>query len=209
MSTLKDILTDPKRNFEHNDCAVVATANVLDIPYAEAHALLHRYGRRNRCGTKVRTTKAALESRAKVVEHVIGTPMGNMSFFRSRSYPTVAQFLRKLPKTGRYLLCSTTHGFAYVDGKLLDNIYGGKMRARMARCFEVVLLNQTATVPQVAVVAPQPPVQAPKPQPVVVDDRPKFNPLKAELERLKAELAQPGANLAEVFEKIKALQARM
>ena len=141
MPTLKDILTDPLRTREHNDCAVVATANVLDVPYIEAHALLGRHGRRNRCGTKALVAKAALETRAKVVEHVIGSPLNNMSFFRvSRaSLPTVAQYLRRLPKTGRYFLCSTTHAFAYVDGVLRDNIEGGKMRARMARCYEVIL----------------------------------------------------------------------
>jgi hypothetical protein len=216
MPSLKDILTDPKRTGEHNDCAVVATANVLGIPYAEAHALLHRYGRRNRCGTRLRITRAALESRAKVIERVISTPMSKSYFGfapRRAAYPTVAQFLRKLPKTGRYFLCSTTHAFAYVDGKLLDNIDGGKMRARMNRCFEVIPVDQRITVMpsirELAAITPSAPVQAPKPQPEAIDTRPKFNPLKAELERLTAELSKPGADLNQIFERIKALESRM
>lgn len=149
MSTLKnaDIISAPERLLEHNDCAVVATANVLDIPYPEAHALLKRHGRRNRKGTKWSITKQAVESRTKVLEHVISVLMSNMGYFRAsrRQYPTVAQYLNKLPKKGRYLLASTTHAFAFVDGELRDNIDGGKMRARMARCLEVIIPEPAKT----------------------------------------------------------------
>jgi hypothetical protein len=135
-----DIVKAPERMLEHNDCAVVATANVLDIPYSEAHALLRKHGRRNRKGTKWSITKKALESRASIREHLISVPMSNMGYFRAtrRQYPTVAQYLHKLPKIGNFLLASTTHAFAYVDGELRDNIEGGKMRARMAKCLEVI-----------------------------------------------------------------------
>lgn len=135
-----DIVKAPERMLEHNDCAVVATANVLDIPYSEAHALLRKHGRRNRKGTKWSITKKALESRVTIKEHVIYEPKSNMAFFRviRRNLPTVAQYLRNLPKTGNFLLASTTHAFAYVNGELRDNIEGGKMRARMARCVEVI-----------------------------------------------------------------------
>jgi hypothetical protein len=137
---------------EHNDCAVVATANVLDIPYSEAHALLRKHGRRNRRGTKWNITKKALESRVTIKEHIIGVPMSNMGFFRAtrRQYPTVAQYLHKLPKTGNFLLASTTHAFAYVNGELRDNIEGGKMRARMARCVEVITEKPVETKTELA-----------------------------------------------------------
>ena len=170
MQTLKDVLTDSKRTGEHNDCTVVAAANTLGIPYAEAHDLMRKNGRRNRCGTKVCVIRRALESRAKVTEHIISTPMSKSYFGfepRRKAFPTVAQFLRKLPKTGRYYLCSTNHAFAYVDGKLLDNIDGGKMRARMSRCFEVVPVDQRITVMpsirELAAITPSAPVEAPKP----------------------------------------------
>lgn len=136
MPTLKDIVEAPERLHEDNDCAVVAVANVLDIPYAEAHALLKQKGRRNRCGTRVSITLAALNSKATIKQR--GIPINFSASFRRRAnIPTVAQFLRALPKSGRFLLASTTHAFAYVDGVLKDNIEGGKMRARMARCYEV------------------------------------------------------------------------
>jgi hypothetical protein len=60
-----------------------------------------------------------------------------MTFFSRKDFPTVAEYLRRLPEQGRFYLASTTHAFAYVDGVLYDNIKGGKMRARMARAVEV------------------------------------------------------------------------
>ncbi|VVB52094.1 Uncharacterised protein [uncultured archaeon] len=151
MPTLKDILDSPLRSRENNDCAVVATAVVLNITYEDAHTLLRKNGRRTRCGTRVSISRAALESRAKVIEHAIGSPM---SFFSHPNRPTAAQYLRKLPKTGRYWLASTTHAFAYVDGELRDNITGGKMRARMHRCFEIVLPDAAVKPAPVSEFAP-------------------------------------------------------
>ena len=210
MPTLKDVLTDPLRDSEHNDCGVVASANVLNITYAEAHALLRKHGRRNRCGTKITTIRKALAAASlSMVERIIGSPIiSSVVYFRRSacSMPTVAQYLRTLPKKGRFFLTSTTHGFAYINGEVMDNIPGSRMRARMHYCFEVTLKGQAA---QQVIVETQKAVGAPKPQPVVVDNRPKFNPLKAELERLKAELQQPGADLAAISQRISELQARL
>ena len=212
MPNLKEVLTDSNSMGERNDCAVIATANVLDIPYREAHALLAKHGRRRRCGTKLRITVAVLKERAVTYKENEGLYAmsntylpGTFVINHRAPQPTVAQFLRRLPKTGRFFLTCTTHAFAYVNGQLLDNIYGSKMRARMRYCAEIGL-NQPV---QHVEVAPAVPVQAPKPQPATLEARPKFNPIKAELAQLTAELGQPGANLSAIFERIKILQAKL
>jgi hypothetical protein len=139
---------------EDNDCAVIALANAAGIPYAEAHQRLAAQGRRPRHGTKTSASSRALHQLvsdgklAKVTEQVIGVPMSMLSRGYRLGYPTVAQFLRSLPKQGSYFLSCTTHAFAYVDGVLYDNIDGGKMRARMKRCFKLDKLNNSQQLTQ-------------------------------------------------------------
>lgn len=132
---------------EHNDCSVVALANVMGIPYTESHERLRMKGRRRRHGTRFSIAVEALrqlKSEGKVTEivergDIVARYQSNMQFYSRLHFPTVAEYLRRLPKTGRFYLACTTHAFAYVDGVLYDNIEGGKMRARMKRAIEVRL----------------------------------------------------------------------
>lgn len=142
------VVDDPLRSGEHNDCAVVAHANVCAVQYKEAHATLAACGRRPRRGTDVSATVQAFESAkrrgqiAKWIEHVICAvipPTGMTYSTRRYIRPTVAQYIRKLPKQGRYMLMAGHHAFSYIDGVLCDNLSQSKMRARMVRCFEITL----------------------------------------------------------------------
>jgi len=146
---------------ETNDCTVIALAHVLGCQYSEAHKALADVGRRPRKGitnyainealnrlllhkrvsyvkyTEVKTTRPSFE-RGILVQSATGW---KRPFYRRprRQGTTVAQFLRSLPKIGRFYLTSTSHAFAYVDGKLLDNLNNSKLRALMASCWEVKL----------------------------------------------------------------------
>lgn len=145
---------------ETNDCAVVALAHAAGIPYRDAHAAYAQAGRRPRRGTKkfllLRGIQYALENRGMTVKPL---PVPLTSFVREdvvlRSFytrsgrvarvrrtrrvggVTVAQFLRTLPKRGRFFLGSTTHAFAVVDGVRYDNQSRPVMRAKMSVAYEI------------------------------------------------------------------------
>lgn len=137
----ENILHHPMRQVEYNDCSVVATANVLHIPYSDAHALLASFGRRPRRGTKTSVTLAALQSRATVKDI---SPVYNWRFHKL-SLPTLAQFLPRLPKTGRFFITASHHAMAYVDGQFLDNLSHPKSRGRVYRCLQVTLPEPAPT----------------------------------------------------------------
>lgn len=47
---------------ERMDCSVIAIAIACNVSYQKAHAALKAAGRRNRCGTKIPVSKAAIEA---------------------------------------------------------------------------------------------------------------------------------------------------
>ena len=163
--------TSDSPRHEHNDCAVIALANVTGLSYFECHARLQLEGRRTGHSTKFSMSVCALNklktdgvlseigkintfgihiatrSKTQIDSFLKSCGGAQLSDFSFKSYkPTVAQFLRTLPTTGRFYLASSTHAFAYVNGVLMDNIDGGKMRARMARCVEVKLAENVKTI---------------------------------------------------------------
>jgi hypothetical protein len=153
---------------ETNDCTVIALANVLGCPYAEAHEIMRKAGRRPRKGvqnyvihsmlTRLRDDKRIQEFLTKTFSSARPNPStlapnvvrGYHMYGRRprRIGTTVAQFVRTLPRTGRFYLTCTTHAFAYVNGKLLDNNTSAKARALMCSCWEVKLPEAKPVVNQ-------------------------------------------------------------
>jgi hypothetical protein len=54
-------------------------------------------------------------------------------------YPTLAELIRTLPRTGRYWIAVGGHAICYVDGVVFDNMWRTKTRARVNTCARVVL----------------------------------------------------------------------
>lgn len=88
---------------EARDCAVRATATVLGIPYAEAHAKLKALGRRDRCRFKFwRVTETlGLQQRPDL------------------TCRTLKSILPELSR-GRFIVRIARHVFAVVDGVIHD-----------------------------------------------------------------------------------------
>lgn len=115
------------RMAETNDCAVHALSSAASISYNEAHDVLARHGRRFRRGTKTSTLKDALDT--LVIYGKIKS--ASATVFPLGLRPTVAQLIRKLPRTERFLICAAGHAFAYVDGEIRDNLSRSLMRGRV------------------------------------------------------------------------------
>jgi hypothetical protein len=152
---------------ETRDCTVVALAHVLGVPYSEAHKIMAAAGRRPRKGMTHFAIEAVLNSLKQngVVADIIGKPFTStrptiitgsaVHAYRMygrrprRQGTTVAQALCSLPRTGRFYLACTTHAFAYVDGKLLDNLNKSKMRALMSSCWQIIPAATVTAKPEV------------------------------------------------------------
>lgn len=91
-------------SFEGSDCVVRAISVVTGRGYRWAHDLLRRLGRKPREGFELR--RAALAA-----------GMIRREFFTRRS---AAEAIRILPKRGRFILCTSTHAFAILNGALVD-----------------------------------------------------------------------------------------
>jgi hypothetical protein len=154
---------------ETNDCTVVAMAHAAGITYAEAHCWAKGAGRKNRGGmrnyeiacmmrryeasgaAKIQVVPFEPPTRPSIVKTATYSPLNGMwSRFRRprRTGTTVAQFIRTLPKKGRFYVACTSHAFAVVGGVLMDNNYRPKMRALMSLCYEII-----PTQPKVAPVS--------------------------------------------------------
>jgi len=142
---------------EDRDCTVVALAHAANIPYADAHQLARRAGRKDRHGLNtvgimqmldyaqqdgvlavsevpVPSVQQDFVTRATVVY----TRNGAHYRHPRRRGVSIAQFVRMLPKTGRFYLTCTTHAFAVVDGVILDNLNRPMARAIMHRAWRIV-----------------------------------------------------------------------
>jgi len=144
---------------ETNDCTVIALAHVLGCPYADAHEICSESGRKPRhglCNYQISAMLRALVKMNRITsfetknfEHWVDSLNQTVEVRSRYGYvfhrrprrrgTTVGQFVRTLPVKGSFYLTSTGHAFAYVDGKLLDNMYKSKMRALMTSCWEVKL----------------------------------------------------------------------
>jgi hypothetical protein len=111
---------------ERRDCAVYTLAAVAGIPYADAHAALKAAGRRARCGTKTRVMQAALLACGLRVER--------------RMYPRAPRrlVLDHVRPLGAFVVRSTGHLFAVVDGKVHDCWPGQSPRAALREVWELL-----------------------------------------------------------------------
>lgn len=111
--------------YEKNDCAVKALMAVTGVPYRDAHAWSAVHFARKDCGAAMLWDKA-LGAHAQQALTIFGyrvyeqpapaieRPNGY------KNYGTLAQFVRTHSK-GRFLLSSTSHAFALIDGVVYDN----------------------------------------------------------------------------------------
>ncbi len=109
---------------EHNDCTVRALANAIDMPYDQAHALLKKHGRKDRKGAYFPTMKAAYEEAGFIVNAVYGTTKRALhAAYVTKEKAKQGITLGKLLPTlgfGEYIVNTTGHAVAVVNGKIID-----------------------------------------------------------------------------------------
>lgn len=109
---------------ERADCTVWALATATGVPYAEAHQLLTRAGRRDRHRFDFR----------KWMTRCGGRALGHRFTLVKRS-GTLGRFIRTHP-TGTYLVAVPRHVFTVHHGKVLDAQEQGELR-RVKRAWRV------------------------------------------------------------------------
>ncbi len=124
---------DPGFETERNDCVVRALQEVTGVPYRDAHAYVSReFKRKQRRGVNVdKTLRRVEQEKATVFGYRVFVRQvepkglayrrnvwGNVN--QKAIYPTVADTLYKI-RQGRWLLCSSRHAWAVIDGVIHDN----------------------------------------------------------------------------------------
>jgi hypothetical protein len=109
---------------ETKDCTVCALANATEMPYEKAHALLKKHGRKDRKGAYFPTMKAAYEEAGFALYGVYGTTKSARYTARVANQEaqigtTLAKLLPKLG-FGEYIVNTTGHAVAVVNGKIID-----------------------------------------------------------------------------------------
>ena len=109
---------------ETKDCTVRALANATEMPYEKAHALLKKHGRKDRKGAYFPTMKAAYEEAGFALYGVYGTTCAARYTARitKREAETGTTLAKLLPKLGmgEYIVNTTGHAVAVVNGKIID-----------------------------------------------------------------------------------------
>jgi len=132
---------DPGFEYETKDCFVKAIQAVTGVPYRDAHAYVaKRFNRRFGKGTH--NVESHMRTIAANCELIYGfralyrKPDATIDRWGARYvYGTVTQFARMNPR-GRFLLCSSNHAFAVIDGRVHDNGgAGARTRVRMVYQF--------------------------------------------------------------------------
>ena len=131
---------------ETNDCTVKAVAVVTGLPYAEAHALLRRYGRRPGHGMTAFGPKgyhAAIESLGFTVTRLEGHALNRCK--------TIVTLGRALPSRGVFLVLTSSnrHVLAARGGQVHD--YTAGRRHRIASVWRV---SRKAGAPPMPAVSP-------------------------------------------------------
>lgn len=111
-------------SLETKDCTVRALANASGMPYEDAHVLLKKYGRKNRCGAKFSTMHKAYDEAGFVLNSVHGTTgqaryVARITQREADAGITLGEILPKLA-FGEYIINVTGHAVAVVNGKLID-----------------------------------------------------------------------------------------
>lgn len=109
---------------ESNDCTVRALSNAGDIPYANAHELLKKHGRKDNNGAKFSTMQKAYNEAGFTLKSVHGTTqqarfVARVTKHETKTGVTLAKILPKLG-FGKYIINTTGHAVAVVDGKIID-----------------------------------------------------------------------------------------
>lgn len=109
---------------EARDCTVRALANAAEMPYEKAHALLKKHGRKDRRGAYFTTMKPAYEEAGFVLYGVYGTTTAarytaRITKMQASEGTTLGKLLPKLG-LGEYIVNTTGHAVAVVNGKIID-----------------------------------------------------------------------------------------
>lgn len=124
MKTVQAVTRGATSTGETRDCTVRALSNAADMPYDDAHALLKKHGRKNRCGAFFSTMLKAYNEAGFVLNSVHGTTGAARSAARiakreAQEGITLAKILPKLA-FGEYIVNTTGHAVAVVNGKIID-----------------------------------------------------------------------------------------
>ena len=134
-----------KRHGEKNDCAVKAVALAADRHYDEAHEALRKLGRRNRQGTYIHQTLAAIKTFGCDVVDVTD---------RFRGAKTNISAKKVLPRKGTFLIRNPRHILAMVDGEIID--WSDGRRKRVDRIYQVLPSKMAPVVVPAETVKPKP-----------------------------------------------------
>jgi len=109
---------------ERNDCTVRALANATEMSYEKAHALLKKHGRKDCKGAYFTTMKPAYEEAGFVLYGVYGTTRAarytaHVTKQKANAGTTLAKLLPTLG-FGEYIVNTTGHAVAVVNGKIID-----------------------------------------------------------------------------------------
>lgn len=121
---------------ETNDCFVRAVQAATGVPYRDAHAYVERvYGRKARRGTHgVRqgmlgaAVKAETIFGYRVFDKKLPTRQTlrrsrktwSLNYVQATVYPTLSQMIMSM-RQGRFVVCSSNHAWAVIDGVVHDN----------------------------------------------------------------------------------------
>ena len=143
--------SEAKLKGETNDCAVKAIAAATDVRYSIVHAFCKARGRKARCGTRLDTIE-------RTVQTDLGFSMERVKLTRNWTVNQIEQ--GNAWKDGQsYLVLTSGHMLAVVDGVVHDWSKGSKRRAKMV--WRVSPKEGVEARP-----APQPtPAPAPRPAP--------------------------------------------
>lgn len=118
---------------ENNDCTVVSLAQVLEIPYGEAHSIMRAHGRVKGRGCHMSAPAASYPG---VFDKVKGLEHDEIS---------LAEFCRA-HKVGRYWVAVTGHALAVINGKVVD--HSRAVRRRIDYAYRVNKANYHGDPPK-------------------------------------------------------------
>jgi hypothetical protein len=124
MKTVQAVTRGATSAGETRDCTVRALSNASGMHYDQAHELLKKHGRKNRCGAFFGTMLKAYGEAGFVLDSVHGTTgaaryAARITRREACEGITLARILPKLA-FGEYIVNTTGHAVAVVNGKIID-----------------------------------------------------------------------------------------
>ncbi len=127
---------------ERNDCSVVAVSLVCGVSYAEAHLILKKLGRRNRCSTDIKIIMQAVAEFGCSYYNIAAKPPVCSSNLYKRFYKpncsssyTPKTITAALSKGEKYICFTVDHCFAVIGGNVQD--WAKDRRLRITQVFKV------------------------------------------------------------------------